>query len=134
VEFGSHPLLMVPAALLIVLSAILRALVSRHLTKWILLGLPELAPEQFHTPLLTDGVYARVRNPRYLQVLVGVAGVALLSNYLAGYVLFFVTLILLRVIIWMEEKELRNRFGKSFDEYCALVPRLVPRWRLRPVQ
>ncbi len=130
VEFGTQPFLMVPAVLLIVISGILRVQVSRQLTKKILLGMPELAPEKFKTPLLTEGLYARVRNPRYLQILVALGGWALFSNYLAVYILFGASVILLRLVIRMEEKELRSRFGKAFDEYCARVPRLVPKWRV----
>jgi protein-S-isoprenylcysteine O-methyltransferase Ste14 len=126
VEFGTRLPLIVPGALLIALSVVMRRHISRHLTKKILTGMPELAPEQYKTPLLTEGPYARVRNPRYLQVLMLILGFALLSNYLASYVVFGVSVILVWLVIRLEEKELRARFGAAFDEYCARVPRLVP--------
>jgi len=112
--------------LLIALSVIMRAQVSKQLTKRILTGMPELAPDKYQTPLLTEGPYARVRNPRYLQVLVLILGFALFSNYLASYVVFAVSVILVWLVIRLEEKELRARFGPAFDQYCARVPRLIP--------
>ncbi|SPF56712.1 putative Isoprenylcysteine carboxyl methyltransferase [Candidatus Sulfopaludibacter sp. SbA4] len=126
VEFGSRPAFLVPGLLLIALSVAMRARVSRHLTGKILTGMPELAPDKYPVHLLTDGPYARVRNPRYLQILVAILGWALFSNYLSSYVLFAASVILLQVVIRLEEKELRSRFGPAFDEYCARVPRLVP--------
>jgi len=126
VEFGSRPAVLVPGVLLIVLSVVMRARVSRHLTGKILTGMPELAPEKYQAHLLTDGPYATVRNPRYLQILVAILGWALFSNYLSSYVLFAASVILLQVVIRLEEKELRARFGPAFDEYCARVPRLAP--------
>jgi protein-S-isoprenylcysteine O-methyltransferase Ste14 len=57
----------------------------------------------------------------------GVLACALFTNYLAAYVLFAVSLVLVRIIIWMEEKELRARFGEEYEDYCARVPRLIPR-------
>ena len=127
VQFGSEPWLMVPAVLLFALSIVLRIQVSRHLTRKILMGIPELAPDRNPSPLLTKGPFARVRNPRYLQVILAILAGALFSNYLASYAVFVAGIVILRTVIWMEEKELRARFGKSYDEYCARVPRLLPR-------
>ena len=33
--------------------------------------------------------------------------------------------------VYFEERELKTRFGESYERYCRLVPRFVP--RLRPV-
>ena len=69
VDFGGQPVLEATGVLLMAASLVLKAHVSRLLTKRILMGVAELAPEQTKTPLLTSGPFARVRNPRYLQVL-----------------------------------------------------------------
>ena len=130
VQFGAQPWLMAPAALLLALSMLLRIQVSRHLTSRILTGIAELSPDRNPAPLLTAGPFARVRNPRYLQILLAILGCALFSNYLAGYVVFIACIAILRTVIWMEETELRARFGKAFDEYCARVPRLIPKLRV----
>ena len=36
------------------------------------------------------------------------------------------SVILVWLVIRLEEKELRARFGAAFDEHCARVPRLLP--------
>jgi protein-S-isoprenylcysteine O-methyltransferase Ste14 len=35
-------------------------------------------------------------------------------------------LVLTRIAILLEERELRNRFGVSYSQYCRRVPRFVP--------
>jgi protein-S-isoprenylcysteine O-methyltransferase Ste14 len=35
-------------------------------------------------------------------------------------------LVLTRIAIALEERELRNRFGASYAEYCRRVPRFFP--------
>ncbi|MGD0201865.1 MAG: isoprenylcysteine carboxylmethyltransferase family protein [Bryobacteraceae bacterium] len=131
VEFGTHPLLIALAVPLLAVALVLRVQISRHLNKRILTGLPELAPDRHSTPLLTEGFYARVRHPRYLQVMLTFLAWALLANYLATYLIFAASVVLLRIIIWLEERELRARFGSVYDEYCTRVPRLIPRLSAR---
>ena len=124
-------MLLAAGCVLLAISLVLRVKITRQLgkrTKAIISGLSELAPERFPATLLTEGLYGRVRNPRYLQVIVTVAAWAMIANYLAGYAVFAATLILLPVIIRMEERELRARFGAAFDQYCARVTRLIPKF------
>ncbi|HLK69738.1 MAG TPA: isoprenylcysteine carboxylmethyltransferase family protein [Bryobacteraceae bacterium] len=127
VEFGTHAWLIAPAAALFVCSLALRIQISGHLTGRILMGVPEIAPDSSPAPLLMEGPFARVRNPRYLQIILAILACALFSDYLAAYVVLAASMIMLRTVIWMEEKELRIRFGKAYDEYCARVPRLFPK-------
>jgi len=86
VEFGTNPVLIGIAIPLLVVSGAMRKRLSKQLRLGILTGIPELAPEQHGTPLLTEGVYARVRHPRYVQALLAVAAYTLFCNYLATYV------------------------------------------------
>ena len=126
VQFETQPVLVAASALLMAVSVVLRVRISKHLTKKILMGIPEIAPER-NSPLLTQGPFARVRNPRYLQVLMAMLAWALFANYLAGYVVFAASIVILRTVIWMEEKELRARYGAAYDDYCARVPRIIPK-------
>jgi protein-S-isoprenylcysteine O-methyltransferase Ste14 len=111
------------------------AVVMRHqwrqqLTVGARLGLPELSPARYPGRLLTEGIYARVRHPRYLQIVVAVAGWALLANHLAGYLVILVVVAELAIVIPLEERELAHRFGAEYEAYRRRVPALWP--RLRP--
>lgn len=128
VDFGTNPLLIGLAVPLLVVSGAMRRRLSKHLRLAILTGIPELAPEQHRTPLLTEGIYSRMRHPRYVQALLGVAAYTLICNYLATYVLFFVVLAVILLVVPIEERELRRRFGAEYEDYCARVPRFIPRF------
>jgi protein-S-isoprenylcysteine O-methyltransferase Ste14 len=126
VEYGDHLPLAIAGGALLAASVALRTVVSSRLTKKTLMGIPELAPGSHGVALLTDGIYARLRHPRYVQVAVALVGGALLINYLAAYVECAAGLIALRIVVWLEERELRQRFGQAYDEYCARTPRFIP--------
>lgn len=97
----------------------------RHLRLAVLLGGPELGGGPGR--LLTEGIYARTRNPRYLAILVAVLGWALAVNLPALYVLWWVAVPGFYGIILLEERELEDRFGAPYEEYLRRVPRLLPR-------
>ena len=95
-----------------------------------LAGIPELqAPEERDgEPVLLDqGVYARVRHPRYAAVFVGTVGWALMSNYGAAYAVAALLLPALLGVIHFEERELLERFGDRYRVYRERVPALIPR-------
>jgi len=93
------------------------------------LGTPApVAPPQH---LVVTGLYRYVRNPMYVAVLSMIFGQGLLfgNTWLLGY----------GVVVWLgffafvllyEEPALRGEFGKEYDDFCAHVPRWIP--RLRP--
>jgi len=79
--------------------------------------------------LVTDGIYAHVRNPMYVGNLLIVAGVAIASNswptILVGIPL---SLFMYVAIVAAEEQYLLSRFGDAFRAYCSDVPRWLPRF------
>lgn len=131
VQFGTNVLLIVPGVLLIAASAVMRRRIARRLPFSTLTGIPEIDPAVRPTPLLTEGIYGRIRHPRYVQAWTGVAGWALLSNYLAAYVVLALLLVFLPLLVLLEERELRVRFGSEYEEYAARVPRFIPTFRRR---
>ena len=100
----------------------------RQLTMKILSGIPELRKGD-PGRLLTEGIYARLRHPRYVEVILGVISYALVANYLGGYVVVLVTVASMVPLVLLEERELRDRFGDAYDEYARRVPQFIPRWQ-----
>jgi protein-S-isoprenylcysteine O-methyltransferase Ste14 len=76
-----------------------------------------------------NGIYARIRHPRYMGSLIAILGACLLAGTHVMWILAAVWCLLTLVAITFEERELRARFGAVYEEYCRQVPRFVP---LRP--
>lgn len=79
--------------------------------------------------LITAGPYSFVRNPFYVGSFLVDAGLCLVTRniYVAA---IYLPLFYLVVINWRVRKEegfLRKQFGSRYDEYCRLVPRIIPR-------
>ena len=100
----------------------------RQITIGTLLGLPEVSEERPNV-LLNQGIYARVRHPRYLGLLCEIAASAFLVNYLATYVLAVATIPVLYLTVLLEEHELLQRFGDQYAHYMKQVPRFIPKNR-----
>ena len=124
-DLGFRPWLMllaVPAAVLGVRIARAR---RRHLTQRILVGVPEISSSD-KGRLITNGIYGRVRNPRYLEfILLSFVYVAF-ANYSGVWLLYALTFPAIHLVVLLEEPELRERFGAEYEEYCRRVPRYVP--------
>jgi protein-S-isoprenylcysteine O-methyltransferase Ste14 len=129
VEFGTSSVTIALGLAFIAAHIWLRRGWRQQLTLGTLLGLPELAPDSHPRVLLTAGIYARIRHPRYLEVLLGFAGFALVSNYLAAYGATAFLALGILVLIPIEERELADEFGAAYEEVRRRVPALVPRFR-----
>jgi protein-S-isoprenylcysteine O-methyltransferase Ste14 len=76
--------------------------------------------------LVTTGVYAVIRNPSYLGLLVNALGWALAFRSGVGVLLTALLLPPLVARIRAEERLLRSQFGDAYEAYCARTSRLVP--------
>jgi protein-S-isoprenylcysteine O-methyltransferase Ste14 len=90
-------------------------------------GIPELSKDNYPGELLTDGIYGRVRHPRYIEALLWVLGYSLFANYSGPFLVWLASLPVMYLVVVLEERELRERFGAAYVEYCRRVPRFVPR-------
>jgi protein-S-isoprenylcysteine O-methyltransferase Ste14 len=80
--------------------------------------------------LVTDGIYAHVRNPMYLGNLLIAAGICLMygSPWLYAGALPFFLLVYISIVA-EEERFLASEFGDGYVAYCRSVPRFWPNFR-----
>jgi protein-S-isoprenylcysteine O-methyltransferase Ste14 len=121
--------LVIIAVLFMVLGVYVGILRMRHLTASMMLGIPEISKAGKSGKLLTEGIYGRIRNPRYLEIGCVLAAIALAVNYLAVYLLLILYVPVIYLVVILEERELRERFGIEYDRYCREVPRFMPHLR-----
>jgi len=132
VDFGTSWVTAGVGLVLWIGAAFLRHAWRKQLKVSILFGLPELAPDRYPTKLLTEGIYARVRHPRYFEFSLGGVGAALVSNYPAAYLAVLLTIAGLVVLVPFEERELEARFGDEFRDYRRRVPAIFPKLGKQP--
>jgi protein-S-isoprenylcysteine O-methyltransferase Ste14 len=110
----------VPGAILILLALTLAAVASRQFGR---VGTPR-APWRATTKLVTDGVFARTRNPMYAGFFLLLAGLALVlaSDWLIAAMLAL-ALVIHYGVVKREERYLERLFGDEYRAYKARVPR-----------
>jgi protein-S-isoprenylcysteine O-methyltransferase Ste14 len=128
-DFGTHMVLVILAAWLLLATMALALARRKHLTMRILSGVPELQADGKGGKLLSEGVYSRIRHPRYIEVILGTFAYAVFSNYLGAYIIALLTIPAVHAIVLLEERELIDRFGDEYREYAARIPRYIPKRR-----
>jgi len=126
IHFGVTVPLVALSVLFLGLSIWVGVLRQRQLKTHVLMGIPQVIPGEDRGVLISEGIYSRVRNPRYLEMGFSFAAMACLCNYLAAWLLLALYVPIIHVVVLMEERELRQRFGKPYEEYCRKVPRYLP--------
>jgi protein-S-isoprenylcysteine O-methyltransferase Ste14 len=114
------PFRRVVAILLLALSVVLAlwsvGLFARHRTT--------IIPHGVSSALVIQGPYRFTRNPMYLSLSLAYLALALLLQCWIALPLLTLPLGLLsRLIVPMEEAQMRQRFGNAFDAYCKRVRR-----------
>jgi len=79
--------------------------------------------------LATTGPYSRVRHPQYDGFILVMLGFLLMWPTLLTLVMFPVLLIVYVRLAKQEEKLVRQKFGRAYDEYANEVPPFLPTWR-----
>lgn len=130
-DLGTSVPLMIVAAPLMAVAFVISRKRRKYLTFRRLAGVPEIAPEKHGIGLLREGIYSRMRHPRYVEFSLALVAWSLLANFVGLYWMTAATLVLLYLIVLMEERELRERFGQEYVDYAAQVPRFIPRLRSR---
>jgi len=125
-DYGTNYVLIALSVIPFALAIVIYLSHRKYLTLPILIGVPELTANQ-PGALLSEGIYARIRHPRYVEAILWILGYALFTNYLALYLAFLLMLPLMHVVVLLEETELKERFGLAYEDYCRRVPRYIPR-------
>lgn len=108
-------------------------IIAQTIVMFYRIGKGTLAPWHPTRRLVVSGMYAYVRNPMILGVIIVLLGEALVFASLP-ILLFAVFVFLLNTVyfIFSEEPGLEKRFGEEYHEYKRHVPRWLPRlkpWR-----
>jgi protein-S-isoprenylcysteine O-methyltransferase Ste14 len=126
-DFGTNWPLVAAGFVCLGVAGRVRMLLHRQITTHFLLGVPELEPDGRGQALVREGLYAHVRHPRYLQMILALLGWSLIANYLTAYVAWLLWIVAVCLIVPLEERELRGRFGADYEQYIREVPRFIPR-------
>jgi protein-S-isoprenylcysteine O-methyltransferase Ste14 len=94
-----------------------------------LAGLPEISPGRYPDAMVTSGIYSSIRHPRYLEYMLTFFGLGLLTGAKGVFLLAIMTVLLYLIVTPLEERELREHYGESYEAYARAVPRFVPRLR-----
>jgi protein-S-isoprenylcysteine O-methyltransferase Ste14 len=129
IEFGTNWLLIAIGSLGIATAVVMRRRLHAHFGVAQLAGLPELEPARQPQRLVTEGLHGWIRHPRYVQYFLLILSFALIANYLALFLTVVCWVPGIYLIVLLEERELRDRFGRAYEEYCQGVPCFFPRWR-----
>jgi len=83
---------------------------------------PDLRKEK---SLINTGIYGLIRHPIYLGFILWQIGIAILMD--AAYALIFFIFYILSYfpIIYLEEKELIQKYGKQYQEYKKKTPYMI---------
>jgi protein-S-isoprenylcysteine O-methyltransferase Ste14 len=109
---------------LIVVNGIVLYRATRDLGHMKLVGHAELSGK---TDLVTTGLYRHIRHPRYAGMIVAIAGACIVAGTRWAFTVSTIWLVLVIVVIFLEEREMRTRFGTAYRDYCRAVPRFLPR-------
>ncbi len=77
--------------------------------------------------IIQEGPYRYVRHPSYTGLLLELVGAGLaVSNWLAAIVTLVLAIAALSYRIAVEERALREHFGKKYEDYQAKTKKLIP--------
>ena len=74
-----------------------------------------------------DGIYARMRHPRYAAMMISTLGACLVAARPVMWGIAAGWGVVVLLMIRAEERELVRRFGAEYEEYRRRVPALLPR-------
>lgn len=122
---GAGAIRIVLGSALLLIAMWMRVHIGRSFTLKQLIGIPEIHSKS-NEGLVTQGIYSRVRHPRYTQLILASLGYALIANYGVAYAALLIFIPGIYLVILLEERELRKRFGVDYENYSKKVPMFIP--------
>jgi len=84
-----------------------------------------------NSQLIATGPYSICRNPLYFFSMLGFTGIGFTTEtFTLGIAFMLIFLIGYAPVIKREEEILRSKFGAEFNEYCARIPRFIPKFAM----
>jgi len=130
-DLGTNVALFAAGVVLWGVSVILDRRTREQLDTATMIGVNEVSGA---TELLQEGLYGRIRHPRYLSLMTAAVGWAMMANHGASYLMVGALIPAVWLVISIEERELTERFGETWLNYRERVPALIPRLRSRQEQ
>ena len=76
--------------------------------------------------LVTDGIYAHVRHPQYVGILKVTLGLFIWWPTIITGAMWPILAFMYFRLAKREEEDMRNRFGRAYDQYCEHVNMFIP--------
>ncbi|HVT14921.1 MAG TPA: isoprenylcysteine carboxylmethyltransferase family protein [Thermoanaerobaculia bacterium] len=123
---GALPAWAVPLGWVVIAAG--AAVAASCISVFILRGQGTPAPFDAPRRVVAAGPYRIVRNPMYLGGFLILCGFGLVERS-AAIVLFAIVWLLIvhLAVVFLEEPDLRRKFGASYEDYRRAVPRWLPR-------
>ena len=77
--------------------------------------------------LITTGIFAHVRHPMYLRIILTYLGWIIATFSLLTFIPWILIVALYVKMANHEEKQLEERFGEKYEEYKRKVPKWIPK-------
>jgi methanethiol S-methyltransferase len=117
---------LIPAAILAGLAIKVYRGISKDFRREQVIGQAELEPAKHEQKLISSGLHSRIRHPFYLAHLLMLLAWTVGSGLTALYLMTAVAIVSGAAMIWLEERELEQRFGDEYRKYRHRVPPLLP--------
>jgi protein-S-isoprenylcysteine O-methyltransferase Ste14 len=127
VQFYRAPWSWFPAAVLFAAGLWIYKRSGAGFTAQQLAGLPEILEGHLEQRLVVSGIRSHVRHPIYLGHLCEMLAWTIGTGLAVCYALTVFAVLAGSIMVRMEDRELRKRFGNQYRQYQQEVPAILPR-------
>ncbi len=118
----------IAGGIILAIGCVVAIIAGKTLTLKTLFSLTQIHPERYHQQLVMNGLYGKIRHPRYIGYWMMALGFAMTTGFFLMWIFFIWLIIGLAALALLEERELRQRFGKEYTDYMRRVPAFIPKF------